>query len=73
VGDPPSPVDLPSGCRFHPRCPIAQVPVCSTTDPPLEPGTAGPGHSAACHFAWGRAPAAHPPEILAPETLKETR
>jgi oligopeptide/dipeptide ABC transporter ATP-binding protein len=64
VGDPPSPVDLPSGCRFHPRCPIAQVPVCSTADPPLEPGAGGPGHSAACHFAWGPAPTAHVPEIL---------
>jgi oligopeptide transport system ATP-binding protein len=64
VGDPPSPVDLPSGCRFHPRCPIAQEPLCSDADPLLEPGGAGPGHLAACHFAWSHAPAPHAPEIL---------
>jgi oligopeptide/dipeptide ABC transporter ATP-binding protein len=61
VGDPPSPIDVPSGCRFHPRCPIAQEPLCSTDDPAL----AGPGtHLAACHFAWREPPAAHTPEIL---------
>jgi oligopeptide/dipeptide ABC transporter ATP-binding protein len=64
VGDPPSPVDLPPGCRFHPRCPIAQQPVCTTVDPPLEAGTAGPAHRAACHFAWSGAPSPHTPEIL---------
>jgi oligopeptide/dipeptide ABC transporter ATP-binding protein len=65
VGDPPSPVDLPTGCRFHPRCPIAQEPLCSTEDPALMPGGPdAPFHLAACHFAWTVAPPAHTPEIL---------
>jgi len=60
-GDPPSPVDLPAGCRFHPRCPIAQEPLCSTSEPAL----GGPDrHLAACHFAWGEAPPPHVPELL---------
>jgi oligopeptide/dipeptide ABC transporter ATP-binding protein len=62
VGDPPSPIDLPTGCRFHPRCPIAQEPVCSTEDPALT-GPFG-AHVAACHFAWTERPPAHVPEVL---------
>jgi oligopeptide/dipeptide ABC transporter ATP-binding protein len=50
VGDVPSPINPPSGCRFHPRCPKAQ-PKCVTDDPPLEPRLGdGPAHTAACHF-----------------------
>jgi oligopeptide transport system ATP-binding protein len=50
-GEIPSPVNPPSGCRFHPRCPIARVPgICSEVDPPLEPHGA-PDQVAACHFA----------------------
>ena len=50
-GEIPSPVNPPSGCRFHPRCPIARVPgVCSQVDPPLEPHGAQ-DQAAACHFA----------------------
>ena len=61
VGDPPSPINVPSGCRFHPRCPIAQEPLCSTEDPTLE----GPAvHLAACHFAWTERPPAHVPEVV---------
>ena len=65
VGDPPSPIRLPSGCRFHPRCPIAQEPLCSHEDPKLLPGQARREHLAACHFAWTVKPATHVPEIEA--------
>ncbi len=46
-GDIPSPLAIPSGCRFHPRCPKAQD-VCRRIDPPA--ATIAPGHLAACHF-----------------------
>ena len=49
-GDPPSPSHVPSGCRFHPRCPIVQA-ICSRKDPTLEPVLSAAGHRAACHFA----------------------
>jgi oligopeptide transport system ATP-binding protein len=49
-GDPPSPILLPSGCRYHPRCPIAQE-VCRRDDPRLVVGSWHLDHASACHFA----------------------
>ncbi|MGC8906645.1 MAG: ABC transporter ATP-binding protein [Desulfomonilaceae bacterium] len=45
-GDVPSPVSPPTGCRFHPRCPI-RIPVCGFEDPPLVRVRAE--HWVACH------------------------
>jgi len=46
AGDPPSPVDLPSGCRFHPRCGLSEA-QCRAQTPELV--EVGPGHRVACH------------------------
>ena len=47
-GDVPSPLAVPSGCRFHPRCAMAQE-ICRTVEPPVK--TLEPSHESACHFA----------------------
>jgi peptide/nickel transport system ATP-binding protein len=59
-GDLPSPVDPPSGCRFHPRCPV-RVEACTRLEPRLLPlaaggdqGAAAPAHEVSCHLV-------HPP------------
>jgi peptide/nickel transport system ATP-binding protein len=62
-GDVPSPVNPPTGCRFHPRCPLraelGDPELCATDEPPLEEiAAAGGGHLCACHFR-GQAAAAN--------------
>jgi ABC-type dipeptide/oligopeptide/nickel transport system ATPase component len=47
-GEPPDPARPPSGCEFHPRCPMAQ-PICRDDDPALREWL--PNRVAACHFA----------------------
>jgi peptide/nickel transport system ATP-binding protein len=47
-GDPPNPIDPPSGCRFHTRCPFVEG-VCSARSPALIP-TGNDRHTAACHM-----------------------
>ena len=51
-GDPPNPADRPSGCAFHPRCPVAER-QCSAAMPELT--GVGEGRSAACHLVAGSA------------------
>ena len=57
TGEAPDPARIPSGCRFHPRCPV-MLPECTSvtlpilgleSGPPVRDGSAGPpGHDAAC-------------------------
>jgi oligopeptide/dipeptide ABC transporter ATP-binding protein len=46
-GEIPSPLNIPGGCRFRTRCPMAQA-ICETVPPDIK---VGPSHSARCHFA----------------------
>jgi peptide/nickel transport system ATP-binding protein len=66
-GTPPSLLNPPSGCAFHPRCPhVDKVPgdLCRTTLPDLVPGERGENHVKRCHLA-------NPGEIYTEEILPE--
>jgi oligopeptide/dipeptide ABC transporter ATP-binding protein len=60
-GEPPNPINPPSGCRFHTRCPSA-TPVCAAVEPPLAEYAGG--HVAACH---------HPLNVSAEEASRARR
>src|SRR5262249_27237951 len=53
-GDVPSPLNPPSACRFHPRCPRYVEGKCDVEEPLLR--SFGEGHMAACHFPPARGP-----------------
>ena len=63
TGEIPNPTDIPSGCRFHPRCPLyrelGKPSVCQSDDPQLEPDGA---HRTACHFT-DQQPAEEIPDV----------
>jgi oligopeptide/dipeptide ABC transporter ATP-binding protein len=65
TGDPPSPADVPTGCRFHPRCwlreRLGNPAICETEKPILAEIDGADGHRASCHFAHeARSAAASP-------------
>ena len=47
-GELPNPINPPTGCHFHPRCPLAKFPLCATERPELKPGA--DGQMVACHL-----------------------
>jgi oligopeptide/dipeptide ABC transporter ATP-binding protein len=67
AGDPPSPLRIPSGCRFRTRCPMAQA-RCEEEDPALAFSPDDPRHLAACHFAFTPATPDTPDTPAAPGT-----
>jgi len=73
VGDPPNPINPPSGCRFRTRCPHAEA-VCETRMPSLGRSTDRAAHLAACHMedpASGHSLAGPPATSLPPVQIRQ--
>jgi peptide/nickel transport system ATP-binding protein len=62
TGDVPSPINPPSGCRFHTRCPFA-FDRCKVEEPVLRP--VGPGHNSACHLTHAPGAPIEAPMVVA--------
>lgn len=75
-GNPPSLLDPPSGCSFHPRCVHTDKVaggLCASTLPRLEPGPSGPGHLTRCHLAEpDRIFETEVLPVIAPDMLEES-
>lgn len=79
TGDPPNPINPPSGCRFRTRCPMAEE-VCAATSPRLVGTAPADQHVAACHVQVpgsghslaGKAPVIHAPKKAPPAPLAAT-
>jgi oligopeptide/dipeptide ABC transporter ATP-binding protein len=69
TGDPPNPAQMPSGCRFHGRCPYAQA-RCREEHPELRPMSGV--RSARCHFAEEIAASQGSPEAACPDMVRGT-
>ncbi|TPQ50242.1 dipeptide/oligopeptide/nickel ABC transporter ATP-binding protein [Prosthecomicrobium hirschii] len=68
TGDPPNPINPPSGCRFRTRCPFAEA-VCASAMPTLPKWLDADSHVAACHMhdaAGGHSRSGNPPGVLDP-------
>lgn len=52
-GEIPSPISPPSGCHFHPRCPIGVTGICDIEEPELRSRTESSDHTASCHLRTG--------------------
>lgn len=62
AGDPPDPTDLPMGCAFHPRCPVARDD-CTTSEPQLQPLPGESARSSGCLVAQDGLPIRRPMEL----------
>jgi oligopeptide/dipeptide ABC transporter ATP-binding protein len=62
-GDVPNPADPPTGCAFHPRCPLADGQACVTTAPTLAPRG---GSVAACYHPLNVTPSSQPLDLIPP-------